>query len=235
MTKSHYWNDLDSRLDSLLKHGYVKLPSLKAYNLDAIADKINIEMDGETFVELSPSHKGFLEELELDKFLTPKLYEIAKNALGYKGEITNQYHIARRVAPGNSKEMFRAHYDSHLFTIVLPIKIPQAKNGGTVGDLIYFPSARKSPKNEITNFFGKALHKRFASKNGMEAFATNHRQITDDFQDYSPLLFIGNTTLHTNKPVSSDCSSYRLTLLAHFFDPSSKYGIGGILRMLRNR
>ena len=69
----------------------------------------------------------------------------------------------------------------------------------------------------------------------MEDFAINHRQITDDFLDYSPLLFIGNTTLHTNKQVSLDCSSYRLTLLAHFFDPSPKYGIGSILRALRNR
>ena len=69
----------------------------------------------------------------------------------------------------------------------------------------------------------------------MEAFAKNHHQITDDFHDYSPLLFIGNTTLHTNKQVSPDCSSYRLTLLAHFFDPSPKYGVGGILRMFRNR
>lgn len=235
MAKLNYWDDLDSRLNSLLKHGYVKLPSLKAFNLDAIANKINIEMGGETFVELSPSHKRFLEELQLDRFLTPKLYEIAKSVLGYKGKVTNQYHIARRVAPGNSKEMYRAHYDSHLFTMVLPIKIPYAKSGGEAGDLIYFPNARKSPKNEIINFCGKALHKRFASKNGMKAFAKNHYQIIDDFNDYSPLLFIGNTTLHTNKPVSLDCSSYRLTLLAHFFDPSPEYGVGSILRMLRNR
>ena len=34
---------------------------------------------------------------------------------------------------------------------------------------------------------------------------------------------------------SSSCASYRLTLLAHFFDPSSKYGVGGLLRLIRNR
>ena len=28
--------------------------------------------------------------------------------------MSNQYHIARKVEPGNSKEMFRAHFDSHL-------------------------------------------------------------------------------------------------------------------------
>ena len=235
MTKIHYWDDIDTQLDFLLRHGYVKLPSLKEFNLDAIADNINTEMNGDTFAVSPPSHIAFLDDLEIDRFLTPKLYDIAKRILGYKGEVDNQYHIARRVAPGNSKEMFRAHFDSHLFTMVLPIKIPQAENGGTVGDLIYFPNARKPPNNEITNFYGKAIHKRFASKEGMDAFARNHDQITDDFQDYSPLLFIGNTTLHTNKQVSQDCSSYRLTLLAHFFDPSPKYGIGGMLRMFRNR
>lgn len=235
MEKRHYWHDIDSHLDSLVCHGYVKLPSLKVFNLDAIADRINAEMDGKTFAELLPSHTEFLDELELDRFLTPKLYEISKRIFGYKGEVANQYHIARLVLPGQSTESFRAHFDSHLFTLVLPIKIPIAGNGGTAGDLIYYPSARKSPTNEISNFFSKAIHKRFASKEGMEAFAKNHHQIIDDFKDYSPLLFIGNTTLHTNKQVSPDCLSYRLTLLAHFFDPSPKYGVGRVLRMLRDR
>lgn len=235
MEKVDYWKDIDSLLKPLINNGYVKLPSLDLFDLDSVAESINAEMKGETFAELCPSHKLFLRDLDLDNTLTPKLFEIAKNVLGYKGEISNQYHIARRVDPGNSKEMFRAHFDSHLFTMVLPIKIPTALDGGTIGDLIYFPNARKSPKNEVSNIFGKATHKRFASKKGLEIFAKSHNQLIDDFSDYSPLLFIGNTTLHTNKQVSQDCSSYRLTLLAHFFDPSPRFGAGGILRMLRNR
>lgn len=230
-----YWKDIDVTLASLVQNGYVKLPSLEIFDLHTVAESINSEMEGATFAELCSSHKAFLEELDLDNILTPKLFEIAKNAFGYNGEISNQYHIARRVDPGNSKEMFRAHFDSHLFTMVLPIKIPVAQDGGTVGDLIYFPNARKSPKTEISNIFGKAAHKRFASKEGMKVFAKSHNQITDDFSDYSPLLFVGNTTLHTNKQVSQCCSSYRLTLLAHFFDPSPKYGVGGMLRMMRRR
>ena len=230
-----YWEGIDVLLESLVQNGCVKLPSLETFDLHAAAESINSEMDGATFAELCSSHKLFLENLDLDNMLTPKLFEIAKNAFGYKGEISNQYHIARRVDPGNSKEMYRAHFDSHLFTLVFPIKIPVAQKGGTVGDLIYFPNARKTPKTEISNAFGKLSHKRFASKEGLEVFAKSHNQITDDFHDYSPLLFVGNTTLHTNKQVSNDCSSDRLTLLAHFFDPSPRYGVGGMLRMLRNR
>ena len=70
---------------------------------------------------------------------------------------------------------------------------------------------------------------------GLEKFAVKHKKNTENFIELEPLIFIGNTTLHTNHPVSLSCSSYRLTLLAHFFDPSPKYGVGSLLRSLRNR
>lgn len=235
MIDENYWDDIDLRLERFLEDGFVKLPSIANFELDEIANSINSEMDGATFAELCPSHKLFLDELGLHKFLTPKLYDIAKTLFGFKGGMSNQYHIARRVEPGNSKEMFRAHFDSHLFTLVLPIKIPKVKNDGTVGELIYFPNARKSPVSEISNFISKVSYKRYASKEGMINFAKTNTQYTDNFFDYSPLLFFGNTTLHTNKKVSQECSSYRLTLLAHFFDPSPKYGVAALLRSLRNR
>ena len=231
----NYWNDIDKRLESLKKNGHVKLPSIKDLNIDSIAEEINNEMNGATFSELGKSHENFLKDLEVDKNLTPRLFKIAREEYGYKGEVSNQYHIARRVEPGNSKEMYRAHFDSHLFTIVFPLKIPRSTNDGSAGELIYFPNARKSPKNELKNIIDKVYFKRFASKDGMEKFALNNKQYTEDFNDYSPLLFIGNTTLHTNKQVSLDCTSYRLTLLAHFFDSSSKFGVGNIMRIVRGR
>tara|TARA_B100001057_G_scaffold466234_1_gene523155 strand:+ start:2903 stop:3610 length:708 start_codon:yes stop_codon:yes gene_type:complete len=235
MNIEEYWSDIDSRLESLLNDGYVKLPSLGMLNLENIASNISCEMGSLTFKELGEYHKKFLDELAIEKYLTPKLHKIASEVFSYKGDDSNQYHVARKVEPGNAKEMFRAHFDSHLFTMVLPIKIPDTSNNGTAGDLIYFPYARKVPGNEITNFIGKAYYKRFASKEGMEKFSSNSPKKVDDFRDYQPLLFVGNTTLHTNYPVSPECSSYRLTLLAHFFDPSPKYGVGGLLRLIRNR
>ena len=233
MNIKEYWEDIDSRLEKLIDVGYVKLPSLSEYDLDFLASDISNEMGTLTFKELGLNHKKFLDEFKFDKYLTPKLHKIAKEAFNYKGDLSNQYHIARKVEPGNSKEMFRAHFDSHLFTMVLPIKIPETNKEGTTGDLIYFPSARKAPSNEITNFIGKAYYKKYASKEGMEKFSSTKK--IDNFKDYQPLLFIGNTTLHTNYPVSLNCSSFRLTLLAHFFDPSPKYGVGSLLRFIRNR
>ena len=148
-----YWGDIDIRLTKLVRNGYVKLPSLEKFGLDEIANNINTEMKGNTFAELNSSHQTFLQNIGLHQKLTPKLFEIARDLLGYKGDISSQYHVARYVEPGNSKEMFRAHFDSHLFTMVLPVKIPKAASGGTAGELIYFPNSRKPPKNEISGPF----------------------------------------------------------------------------------
>lgn len=235
MNNIEYWEDIDSRLEKLIDTGFVKLPSLAEYDLDFLASDISNEMGMSTFKELGSSHKKFLDDFEVHKYLTPKLHRIAIEVFGFNGELSNQYHVARKVEPGNSKEMFRAHFDSHIFTMVLPIKIPETDVGGSAGDLIYFPYARKVPSNEITNFIGKAYYKKYASKEGIEKFSLNNPKKIDNFRDYQPLLFIGNTTLHTNFPVSLGCSSYRLTLLAHFFDPSPKYGVGSLLRLIRKR
>ena len=179
--------------------------------------------------------QDILDALKIEQILAPRLLAIARKQMGYKGDISNQYHIARRIGPGDYSEAYRAHFDSHLFTLVLPIKIPTSASGGAVGDLIYFPKARNSPKSEFENFFGKVAHKKFGSEPGITKFAKGHKMETDDFKDNQPLLFVGNTTLHANRQVSVDCMGDRLTLLAHFFDPSPKYGVGEILRVIRNR
>ena len=235
MNIKEYWQDLDSRLEQLLENGFVKLPSLNEFDLDFLSSDISDEMGSLTFKELGSAHKRFLDSIEVEKYLTPKLHNIAKDVFNFKGDLSNQYHVARKVDPGNTKEMFRAHFDSHLFTMVFPIKIPEMNKEGSAGELMYFPNARKAPRNEISNFVGKAYYKKYASKEGLEKFSSRSEQKVDDFRDYQPLLFIGNTTLHTNYPVSMGCASYRLTLLAHFFDPSPKFGIGGLLRLIRNR
>ena len=150
MNINNYWSDIDKRLESLKKDGFAKLPSIVDFSIEDTEKNIFQEMNGATFFELCHSHKVFLDRLLINEKLVPKLYEIAKKEMGYKGPITNQYHVSRLVEPGNSREMYRAHFDSHLFTIVFPIKIPIPKNAGTAGDLIYFPNARKFPSNELT-------------------------------------------------------------------------------------
>ena len=231
----NYWNNLDSKLKVLLENGIVKLPSLNILNLDSLAENINKEVGPLTFKENTFNHKKLLKELEVDKFLTPKLLNISKKFFNYKGDISNQYHIARKVNPGDTNEQFRAHFDSHIFTIVFPIKIPKAQDNDFAGELIYFPNIRRLPKNELINLLGKIYYKIYASKNGIKKLAKLHSQKVENFINLEPIIFLGKTTLHTNYPVSLNCSSYRLTLLSHFFDNSSKYSMGRLLRFIRKR
>ncbi len=231
----NYWSDLDDRIELLLKDGGVKLPTLKNFDLDSIAEEISLEMGSSTFKELSLAHKKFLDLIKINKYLSPKLFEVAKKVFKYKGNLDSQYNIARRVFPGNTSEQYRVHFDSHLFTVVLPIKIPVSPSNKSIGELVYFLKARSMPKNEIINIIDKIYYKKFASKKGLEKLSVLHTKKIENFKNYEPLLFLGKTTLHSNYSVSSDCSSYRLTLLAHFFDDSPKYGIGNLLRLIRKR
>ena len=229
-----YWDDIDVRLDKLVNDGYVKLPSLERFGLDMIADEISAEMNGSTFSELCSIHQSFLQDLALDENLTSKLFQIATDLFGYKGKISNQYHIARSALPGDQK--YRAHFDSHMFTLVIPISIPQVQEkGGTIGELVFFPNTRAFPKNPFFDFIGKLWFKQYSSKSGMERLSKKRNMIVNSFNDYEPLLFLGNTVFHSNQPISSNVKSHRLTLLAHYFDPFPKYGIGSLLRKIRFR
>ena len=44
MNIQDYWHDIDYRLEYLLEHGFVKLPSLKDFGLDHVATDISNEM-----------------------------------------------------------------------------------------------------------------------------------------------------------------------------------------------
>tara|TARA_B110001450_G_C17619051_1_gene480427 strand:- start:317 stop:499 length:183 start_codon:yes stop_codon:yes gene_type:complete len=49
MEATKYWDDIDTRLKLLVKNGYVKLPSLKLFELGNLASEIISEMGGKTF------------------------------------------------------------------------------------------------------------------------------------------------------------------------------------------
>ena len=233
----NYLENIDEIIEELLLNGYARLPSIKNFNLDSVAKNISEDMQGETFKELSQSHENFLNSLDITGVLSSKLFKVASEKFNYKGDIQNQYHIARRVEPGNSKEFYRGHFDSHLFTLVLPIKIPdRSEKNKPIGELIFFPFARTQPKNEFINIFQKIWYRLlFSSRKGLNNLSKKTPMHIELFDDYRPLIFLGNTFFHTNRPVNKDASSYRLTLLAHFFDPSPKFGIGNLLRILRAR
>ena len=102
MNIQEYWHDIDKRLEQLLENGFVKLPSLKEFDLDFVASDISDEMGSLTFKELGSNHKNFLQDLSIDKYLTPKLHNIAKDLFSYKGDLSNQYQAAKLEANTNA-------------------------------------------------------------------------------------------------------------------------------------
>lgn len=227
-----YWDFLDDKHDELLKNGYVKFPSIESLDLELISSQIASQIENKTYTELNSEHKIFLDKLLLDKYLAPKLFEFAQKKFQYNGQISNQYHVARLARPGEHK--YRAHFDSHIFTLVIPIRIPKINNNSN-GELLYFPNMRLFPKNELIDFFGKLYTKKYSSESGIRKLSTKKQMHTNDFTDYAPLLFFGNTVFHANMPISKSSESYRLTLLAHYFDPFPKYSVGNLLRKIRFR
>jgi len=230
-----YLNLKKIEIDKLLEEGFVKLsPINKILNLEIFSKKISSEMKNLTFSTVCKSHEELLNKLNIHESLSPILFEIAKKYFNYKGDIENQYHIVRMVRPGDTKEQYRAHFDSHIFTLVIPIKIPVSKNKEQ-GELILYPNARKYPKIEVENMLGKIYFKKYANKSSMSKLIKKKYARVENFEDMRPILFTGVTTLHTNRFVDPTIKENRITILAHFFDPSPKYGIGFILRKIRNR
>jgi len=231
----NYWDFLDNNIDKLLTDGYIKFPSISSLNLKKVDKLITKDISSRTYTELCDEHQNFIDKLFINKYLAPKLFEIANKEFGYKGLISNQYHVSRRVIPGNRIDKYKAHFDSHIFTLVIPISIPKVNNKESIGELAFFPKLRVFPKNPIGDFLGKLWFNKYASKDGIKKLEKKYPMLINSFENYEPLLFFGNTSFHTNLPVSENADSHRLTLLAHFFDPFPKYGVGNLLRKIRSR
>ena len=145
------------------------------------------------------------------------------------------YKILRVVQSSNIKESYRMHFDSHLFTLVTPVVIPKISSSES-GQLITFPNLRVEPISNIYNFVSKLFYKFFfqGKKNIIKLSKTN-KTVEFDFSDNVPILFLGRSTLHGSRGFDKIPEGIRITMLTHFFDPSPKYGIGNLIRLIRNR
>ncbi len=144
------------------------------------------------------------------------------------------YTISRIVYSFDNLESYRGHFDSHIFTLVTPVVIPNA-NDRESGQLIVFPKIRKEPSNELSNILGKLKFKLlYANKKGFKNLMKKNTYEEFDFTNLNPVLFLGRQSFHGNRSFAKAPDGIRVTLLTHFFDPNSK-GIGNLLRKLRNR
>lgn len=230
-----YWNQIAEKLHKLHEHGYVKLDPMPSGVVDNYCGKIESEMSGIAFKELGIAHSHMLKDFGIHSHLAPKLFAFAREYYGYKGALENQYHVARLIRGHDSPEAYRTHFDSHLFTLVMPFNIPETHNPEESGGLYFIPKARRNRGGEITNLLQKIYFKKYSGRAGQKAMSVRDRYAIESFADMRPLLFAGTTTLHGNFPLAISQAGSRLTVLAHFFDPAGGLGIGKVLRHLRSR
>lgn len=229
-----YSYDKDKIIKDLDENGYSFLPSIKSIvDSHDIYNKYLDEGISDTYAESTKTHKLLLKIIDLAPLFS-ELYSLAKKNTKQKIDPSDQYLISRHVRPGQVSEGYRGHFDSHFITIVLPVQIPKTIIPKNSGQLIALPKARKIPRSELSNIYGKIHWKKYNSENEYDKLIIEKKALELDFSDYKPLIFVGNSTFHGNRPLSGS-NEPRLSMLCHLFDTSPKYGVGAFMRLLRNR
>lgn len=220
-------------IEDIQNFGFAKLPSIKT-----LVEKNNYleifqnENNQKTYKQNAHAHLKLIEDMRLDE-LFRAFYDHGKN-LGLNIDRTDQYFIARYVKNCQTSEGYRGHFDSHFITIVLPVLIPQDGIPYKSGELFALPNLREHTKNEIINIIQKAYFKKLNSEQKYIELIKNGQAVINNFRDYKPFVFYGNRTFHGNFPLINN-STERLTFLCHLYDTSPRYGVGALLRKLRNR
>jgi len=221
-------------LKNLHEKGWVRLKNFEIS--PDIQKKLLLEnkLDSKVYKENSKLNLSYLNQTNLGEYLKDLLKEYITKE--HFHEINPDiYNVCRMVSSSDSKESYRAHFDSHMFTVVSPMQIPYYEDEAfKKGELILFPNIRNEPKNEYINFLQKLFFKIFANKIGFYFLKFFFDFEVFDFKDNIPILFLGRRSLHFNMPFKNT-GIPRITLLTHVYDPSGKSGIGSFLRKVRNR
>jgi len=218
----------------LVSKGFTSIPQIKNDFIsqeeinELIASRDKVYTSGTSF------HKKYIEKNNIYTQLKDDLRKLAKKYYKNNLEYDDTYEITRITKGSQKSESYLGHFDSHLFTLVTPVLIPET-NSDESGQLIVFPKIRKEPRNEVINILSKIYYKKYHSKEKFTELMKLKNYSEFNFKDEIPILFLGRVTLHGNRGFKVDMENYRITLLTHFFDPSPKYGIGNILRYLRSR
>ena len=233
-TVCEYVYDKDTIIRELDEVGHAFLPTIRpVIDANDIYGKFLAENISNTYAEATTTHQMLIELLNL-RPLFSALHALAEQKVKKSVNPKDEYLIARHVKPGQVSEGYRGHFDSHFITIVLPIKIPKNIQPKKSGQLVALPQARKIPNFELKNIYQKIVWKRYNSPSHYDRLVSEKNALELDFSDYRPLIFIGNTTFHGNRPLIGE-DEPRLSMLCHLYDTSPKVGIGALLRKLRNR
>ena len=228
-----YTFSTDDVIKNLKIHGFSKLPSIKnLVEQNNYFEDYKNESELKTYKESSVTHLKLIKDLGLEKLFDALHAHGKELKLNVKREDT--YFISRFVTNGQVSEAYRGHFDSHFITIVIPVLIPQVGEKFESGELFAAPNFRRQISSEVINIFQKAYFKKLNKRKTYLDLIESKKAIVLNFRDYEPVIFYGNRTFHGNFPLKN-CKSDRLTFLCHLYDTSPRFGIGNLLRKLRNR
>jgi len=228
-----YTYSIDKVIADLKSSGFSKLPSIRhLIKKNKYFDMYKDERVLSTYRENSIAHLNLIKDMDLES-LFDALYAHGKE-LKLRVKREDKYFISRYVKNGEVSEGFRGHFDSHFITIVLPVCIPDGGERFTNGELFVMPNFRGHVSNEAINIFQKIYSKMLNNEKTYLDLLKIGKASLLDFKDYEPFVFYGNRTFHGNFPLLKS-NSDRLTFICHLYDTSPRFGIGALLRKLRNR
>ena len=139
-----------------------------------------------------------------------------------------------RVVDGkkSKKESHRYHFDAHLFTMLLPIFIPNNPSGKN-GDLLISCNFRKITNNIFLNIFQKFFYQSIFFKKLLhfniirELFKFKQIKLTPG----NAFIFNGFTSLHGNLDIEGN--DLRATILIHYNDLFANSKLIGLNRTIR--
>ena len=190
----------------------------------AILENSLLKNLGDGFHVNNPEHRTVFER-------TTEIQSIIgcfKQRASAQGIAWNQILVCR-VVNGGSKEKYRTHLDSHIYTIVVPLLMPE-ESGVKRGQLYIVPNYRRQPTSEISNFFSKMKAGKYRGEKNYQKVASmpDYQKVEMKFGQF--LIFNGMRALHGN--IANETQENRVTLISHFADPFP-FGVGALLRFLR--
>ena len=220
-------------LAECLNNGYSFAPCLK-YNFTKSEIKSLLNSAKYSHNQNTNLHLYYLSKIK--PLLFPELIRCAEKATGKKITFVDFYAITKIAKLDQTSVSDRGHFDSHLFTLVTPVKIPKVKSKSNRGQLTVFNKIRKEPSNELSNFFTKMYFYLFySSRENIYKLYKKFTPLEFDFHDMKPLLFLGRQNFHFSSPFKSRKGESHILLITHFLDPSPIWGIGRANRFFRKR
>lgn len=225
---------ISEKLSELLINGYCFLPELTCTKASTYTMALT-KKSGRFYEENNNLHLEYLKEYNIIEEMMPALANFANIHITKRMPLDDVYKVARVITNNAPQEAYRAHFDSHLFTLVTPINIPYDVQSIHNGELILFNKIRKEPSNELLNLYEKIKFRKYYGKSGADSLQQTANFKVLNLIDKVPVLFLGRQCLHYNFPLAPSSTEARITFLSHFFDISPVLSIGNLNRIFRGR